>query len=136
MNYQQTGSTKLTKLMVIVAICSILVFAVMMLPKGFKDDLTLIGKGSVTVVLTHDKNLVGGTTTMALLNDVRSDYKGTVEFLAVDIATQVGQAFMREQRVRAIELVVFGPDGSRLQVLRAGITEQELRTTLDELIGQ
>lgn len=136
MNYQQAGSAKLTKLMVILGICAILAFAVMMLPKGFKSDLTLIGQGSVTAVLIHDKDLVGGTTTMALLNDVRSDYEGSVEFLAVDVATPVGQTFMREQGVSVIELVVFGPDGTRLQVLRAGITEPELRTALDGFIGQ
>lgn len=133
MNHKQAG---FAKLIVIVAICSVLALAALSLPKGFKSDLTLIGKGTVTVVLIHDKNLVGGATTMALLNDVRSNYEGSVEFLAADIATPEGHTFMRDQRVKAIELVVFGPDGSRLQVLRAGITEQELRTALNGFIGQ
>jgi len=135
MNFKQTGSIKI-KLVVIVAICSVLAFAILSLPKGFKSDLTLIGKGTATVVLIHDKNLVGAATTMALLNDVRSDYEDSVEFLAADIVTPEGQAFMRQQSVGVIELVVFGPDGTRLQVLRAGITEQELRTALDELTDQ
>lgn len=134
MNNRQAGSAKLIKLAVIVAICSILVIAVMLLPKGFKNDLSLVGQGLVSVVLAHDKNLVGGTTTMALLNKVRSDYEGKVEFLAVDIATPVGQAFVRQQGVRAIDLVMFSRQGSRLRVLNGGISEQELRSALDEVL--
>lgn len=136
MNDQQKGSAKLIKLAVILAICGVIATAVMLLPKGFKNDLTLIGQGSPSVVLVHDKNLVGGTTTMALLNKVRPDYKGKVVFLAVDIVTPTGQAFMQEQAVRAIDIVVFGPDGSRQQVLKGGVNEQELRSTLDATIKQ
>lgn len=134
MNHQKPGSGKSIKLIVIVAICSILVVAVMLLPKGFKDDLSLIGHGSVSVVLTHDKNLVDSTTMMELLNKVRSDYKDNVEFLAVDIATPTGQTFLREQNVGVINLVIFSPDGSRKRVVNGRIGEQELRSILDDVL--
>ncbi len=134
MDYHQKGSAKLVKLGVMLAICSILVIAVMLLPKGFKDDLSLVGQGTVSVVLTHDKNLVGGTTMMALLNDIRPDYQGRVQFLAVDVVTPVGQAFLQEQRVGLINLVIFGPDGTRDRVLSGNTTEQQLRAVLDEVL--
>lgn len=135
MNYKQAGSSKLVTLVIILAVCGILVIGVMLMPKGFKDDLSVIGQGSVSVVLVHDKNLVAGTETMALLNKIRPDYEGTVDFLAVDIDTPIGQAFIREQRVNVIDLVIFGQDGSRQQVVNAGVGERALRSALNEMVS-
>jgi hypothetical protein len=135
MTYAQTGSAKQTNLFIILFICVILVAAAMLLPKGFSDDLSIIGQGSVVVVLTHEKNSVDGILKMDLLNTVRSDYEGKVEFLAVDVNTPEGQTFMRQHGVGAIVLVLFGPDGSRRNVLGAGIGEQELRSVLDGILS-
>ena len=122
-------------LAVIIAVCGILAAAVMLMPKGFKDDLSLIGQGSVSVVLVHDKNLVAGTTTMELLNKVRSDYEGTVNFLAVDVVTPIGRTFMREQGVNVIDLVVFDQDGAMKRVMSGGgLSEQQLRSVIDDLL--
>ncbi|MFT7389699.1 MAG: hypothetical protein ACI8VC_002971 [Candidatus Endobugula sp.] len=135
MYYSQTGSAKWMTLAVIIAVCGILAAAVMLMPKGFKDDLSLIGQGSVSVVLVHDKNLVAGTTTMELLNKVRSDYEGTVNFLAVDVVTPIGRTFMREQGVNVIDLVVFDQDGAMKRVMSGGgLSEQQLRSVIDDLL--
>jgi len=122
-------------LAVVAGICGLLFLMYSMLPKGFKDDLTLIGQGAVSVVLTHDKNLLDSVQTMELLNEVRSDYEGRVEFLAVDIATPVGQGFVREQRVGAVNLVIFGPDGARREVVDYRLTAQQLRSVLDAALS-
>ena len=135
MTYAQTGSARQTNLFIILFACVILVAAAMLLPKGFSDNLSIIGQGSVVVVLTHDKNAVGGMLMMDLLNKVRSDYDGKVELLAVDVNTVEGQAFTRQQGVGAIVLVLFGPEGSRRDVLGAGIGEQELRSALDNILS-
>ncbi len=135
MTYTQTGSARHTNLVIILFVCVILVAAAMLLPKGFSDNLSIIGQGSVVVVLTHDKNTAGGVVTMDLLNKVRSDYKGKVDFLAVDVNTQKGQVFTRQQGVGANVLVMFDPDGSRRDVLGGGIGEQELRTALDDILS-
>ncbi|GJM05371.1 MAG: hypothetical protein DHS20C09_13620 [marine bacterium B5-7] len=134
MTYAQTGSAKLTNFVIILVICVILVAAAMLLPKGFSEDLSIIGKGSVVVVLTHDKNSVNGMEMMDLLNKVRSDYKGKVDFLAVDVNSPKGQAFIQQQRVGTIVLVLFGPDGSRGDVIGGDIGEQELRSALDNIL--
>ena len=107
----------------------------MLLPKGFSDDLSKIGQGSVVLVLTHDKNTVGGMVAMELLNAVRSDYEGKVDFLAVDVNTLQGQDFTRQQGVGAVVLVLFGPDGSRRDVLGADISEKELRSVLNAILS-
>lgn len=131
MNFKQTGSAKLIKLAVVLAVCGILAFAVSLLPKGFKDDLSLIGQDSVSVVLVHDKNLVASTKMMELLNKVRSEYEGKVLFLAVDIDTPTGNRFSREQRVGVVDLVIFDGNGERLDVLDGNTSEQALRLALD-----
>ncbi len=131
MTFHQNGSARRVNLIIMVVVCALLAVAVMLLPKGFSDDLSKIGQGSVVVVLTNDKNTVGGMESMVLLNTVRSDYEGKVEFLVVDVNTPEGQAFTRQQAVGAVVLVVFGPDGSRQGVLAGGIDEKELRSALD-----
>ena len=136
MTFGQTGSAKLTNFAIIIAICVILFVAVILLPKGFSDDLTIIGKGSVAVVLTHDKNSMNGIEMMDLLNKVRSDYKGEVEFLVVDVNTVKGQTFMQQQRVGAIVLVLFDPDGTRGDMIGGDIGEQELRSAFDSILSK
>jgi hypothetical protein len=135
MTYTQAGSATRTSLIVVLVVCALLATAVMLLPKGFSGNLSKIGQGSVVVVLTHDKNTVGSMQFMALLNKVRSDYAGKVDFLAVDIATSEGQAFIRQQGVGAAVLVMFGPDGVRRGVLGGGIAEKDLRSTLDVILS-
>ena len=135
MNDKQTGPAKLIKLGVILAVFGVIVVGVLLLPKGFKDDLSVIGQGGASVVLTHDKNLVGGTTTMALLNKVRPDYADKVNFLAVDVNTPIGRNFMQQQQVGPIALVMFGLDWSRQAVFRRGVSEADLRLTLNKLLS-
>ena len=135
MNYIQAGSATRTSLIVVFVVCAFLAVAVMLLPKGFSDDLSKIGQGSVVVVLTHDKNTVGSMQVMELLNKVRSDYAGKVDFLVVDIATREGQDFIREQGVFDVVLVLFGEDGARRGVLGGGIGEKNLRSALDGILS-
>ena len=135
MTYTQTGSARHTNLVIILIVCVILVAATMLLPKGFSDDLSKIGQGSVVLVLTHDKNFVGGTEAMVMLNTLRSDYEGRVIFLAIDVNTPQGQAFTRQQGMGAEVLILFGPDGSRRNVFGAGISEKEMRSVLDKYLS-
>lgn len=135
MTYTQTGSTTRTSLIVVLVIGGLLAVAVMLLPKGFSDDLSKVGQGSAVVVLTYDKNLVASMQNMELLNKVRSDYAGKVEFLAVDINTREGQAFSRRQGVGAVVIVLFGPDGARQAVLYSGIGEMRLRSEIDTILS-
>jgi hypothetical protein len=132
----KTGIARYTNLIIIIAVCLILAAAVMLLPKGFSDDVSKIGQGSVVLVLTHDKNTVGGMLAMDMLNKVRSDYENRVEFLAVDVNTVQGRAFIRQQGVVSVVLVLFGRDGSKQSVLNAGISEKELRVALDDVLSR
>ena len=116
-------------------IAVLLVIAFLMLPRGFSDDLSRIGQGNNVVVLTHNKEAVQSLDLMTLMNDVRADYAGQIEFLAVDIDTEVGKAFMEHEQIGGSALLLFGPDGARRGVLVSVRDQQTLRAALDNAFG-
>lgn len=135
MIYTQNGFARHNYVVIVLVVGVLLAAATMLLPKGFSEDLSKIGQGSVVLVLTHDKNYMGGAAAMEMLNTVRSDYEGRVDFLAIDVNTPKGQAFTRLQGVGAEVLILFGPDGSRRDVFRAGIGQEQLRSVLDSALS-
>lgn len=133
MTYNQTGAVSRTVLFTILGASAFLAIAVMLLPKGFSDDLSKIGQGMATVVLTHDNNSAGSLSIMTLLNKVRSDYSEKVEFLVVNVNTREGQIFRQQQNVDAIVLVFFSSNGKKLGTISNTMSEIELRSVLDKL---
>jgi len=133
MTYRQTGSASRTTLFVILVVGAFLAVAIVLLPKGFSDDLSKIGQGVAAVVLTHDKGSTRSLDLMTLLNKVRSDYTGKVEFFVVDVNSRQGQMFIQKQNVAAIALVFFSPNGEKRAMLGHGNDESELRSKLDKL---
>lgn len=131
----QSGSALRSTLITVAVIVVLLAFAAMQLPQGFSDDLSRIGQGRSVVVLTHNKEAVQSANLMDLMNDIRGDYEDRVEFLAVDIGTREGEAFLRRQQVGASVLVLFGPGGERRGVLADIRNEQDLRRALDKAFG-
>ena len=130
MNRTQTGSALRTTLITIAATIAVLAFLITRLPQGFSDDLSKIGRGSNIAVLVHNKSTVRSQNLMSLLNQVRPDYAGKVEWLVADIDTESGKAFVREQQVKDSILVFFGPDGTRRGVLEGAVDENGLRVAL------
>ena len=112
MKYKQTGSVARTALITLVAIAAFLAVAIMLLPKGFSSDTSVIGQGSHVVVLAHNKDSVQSLTLMDLLNKVRSEYSSRIEFRVIDMNTPQGQAFLQQQLVQLGSLLFFAPDGT------------------------
>lgn len=127
----QTGSAARTTTIVVTVIAMFIVAAVMLLPKGFKSDLSVIGQGSPVVVLAHNKDSVQSLNLMSMLNKVRADYEGQMEFRVVDNGTPQGRAFISKQQVNLGALLLFGPDGTRQRVVSGINNEELLRSTLD-----
>lgn len=135
MRHNESGSALRSSLITVGIIAALLVIAFMMLPRGFSDDLSHIGQGGNVVVLTHNKEAVQSLDLMTLMNKVRGDYDGRIEFLAVDIDTEAGQTFMERERIGGSALLLFGPDGARRGVLVSVRDEQTLRAALDNAFG-
>ena len=134
MNYTQTGSATRTTLITLAAIVAFLLIAILLLPKGFSGDISIIGQGSRVVVLAHNKDSVQSLTLMGLLNNVRSEYSNRIEFRVVDMNTPQGQAFLQQQQVQLGSLLFFAPNGTRQRVVGNIDDETELRSNLDAFL--
>ena len=135
MRYIHTGSAARTTLITLVAIVAFLVVAIMLLPKGFSSDTSVIGQGSHVVVLAHNNESMYSLNLMDSLNKVRSEYSDRIEFRVVDMNTPQGQAFLQQQQVRSVSLLFFAPDGTRQRVVSNIDDETELRASLNSIFN-
>lgn len=135
MRRAQTGSALRSSLTTLGVISVLLAIAFAMLPEGYSTDLSRIGQGSNAVVLVHNREAAQSLELMALLDQVRPDYSGRVEFLVVEAETEQGKAFMRQQQVGGGLLLLFGPDGVRRGTLVGVHEEQALRAAFDNAFG-
>jgi hypothetical protein len=102
------------------------------LPRGvFSTDLSRIGQGTPALVVARDANYLAGAQVMDLINSVRPEYEGRVEFLAAHLGHPDGQAFARRHEMQDAVVVVFGADGSPSARLVVPQTAEELRAALD-----
>lgn len=91
--------------------------AVMNLPRGYSDDLSRIGKGKAAVVLVRDKNAVQSFDLIEVMNGLRDQYAGQVEFLLTDFNTPEGRAFIAANSAARVTLVVLDANGKMANVL-------------------
>lgn len=96
-----------------------LVFAVVSLPKGYSDDLSVIGKGQRVVVVIHDSKKFQSVDFLSLMNSLRDEHQGRIIFCVADIKDKKGAAFAKEQQVTPPSLLLFAEDGARLGNIRA-----------------
>jgi hypothetical protein len=108
---------------------------VMNLPKGYSDDLSRIGKGKPAVVLVRDKAAVQSFELMNLLNGIRGQYDGQVEFLLTDFDTPEGRAFMKANNAARASLVLFDAGGKPVNILYAPQTAGTLQQQIGGMIG-
>ena len=110
------------------------VVTVMNLPRGYSDDLSHIGKGKAAVVLVRDKNAVQTFDLMEVMNGIRDQYAGQVEFLLTDFDTAQGRAFIAANGAARATLVLLDANGKLVKVLyppqTAGNVQQEIAAVL------
>jgi len=102
-----------TALLIIV----VLVFAINKLPRGFSEDLSVIGQGGPVAVIVHNKEDMRSQYLMTMLDEVRGDYSDRIEFRIADTSVRLGSTFSAAQRVSGATLVLFGTDGRRIVAL-------------------
>lgn len=130
MTSTQTGFAWRSVLITMTVVVALVAILINFLPKGYKDDLSGIGKGTGAVVLIHNKNGVKSLELMGVVDRVRSDFEDRVDFLIAEVDTASGQAFMQSQQVTNVGLVFFSADGKRLRFVDGPIDKEALRTAL------
>lgn len=106
------------------------------LPKGsYPTDLSSIGQGKAVLVLAVDSAYTGGASVMELLNDIRHDFAGSVQFLVASLALPNGQAFAQQHQVGDGAVLLFNAQGQRVAVLYTPQTQDQLRQALQQALG-
>ena len=99
---------------VLLVITALLTLFVALIPRGYDTDLTRIGKGQPTAVLTHDPGFLASSELMEGVNGLRKDFEPATLFLVADFGTPQGRRFAEEQSVSFGVLVLFDAHGRRL----------------------
>jgi hypothetical protein len=102
---------------------------------GYPTDLSRVGAGRPVLVLTHDHNSVGSAEVMELMNGIRADYDGRVDFLVAPLALPHAQAFAQRNAARQGTVLLFAADGRRVGVLHMPESADELRRALAQAFG-
>jgi hypothetical protein len=124
-----------SKWLTLLLIVAALAFVVVMLPRGFSEDLSVIGQGKNVVVVVHDKEGVQSMNLMSMVNKVRGEYADRIEFRVADANTKEGLAFAEKHQVPSASLILFARDGHRLGIVDGESGAQDpdaLRKTLDQ----
>jgi hypothetical protein len=104
---------------------------IMNLPRGFSDDLTRIGKGKAAVVLVRDKSAVQSFDLIDMMNGIRDQYAGKVEFLLTDFNTPEGRAFMTANGAERVTVTVFDANGSKVNILYPPQTAESMQQAIE-----
>lgn len=106
------------------------------LPGGaYPTDLSRVGAGRPVLVLAHDTNYVGGAEVMELMNGIRTDYAGRVDFLVAHLAMADAQAFAARHAASDGTVLFFAADGRRVGVLYKPKSADELRSAMTQAFG-
>lgn len=133
MTVRQKGAALRSSLITIAIVVAALAIAATQLPRGFSGDVSVIGQGAPVVVLVHNKESVQSQTLMTLLNRVRTDYGGRVEFVVVDIVTGAGKSFLDAHRLDdSVALILFDGNGGMRGVVPNVEDEVRLRSLLND----
>lgn len=107
----------------------------MNLPRGYSDDLSLVGKGKVAVVLVRDKSVVQSSDLLEVLNTVRDQYAGQVEFLLTDFDSAEGRAFIADKGAARATLAVLDGDGKMASLLSPPQTVASVEQAITSAAG-
>ena len=123
-----------TKALTVVVLVGVAVIFVWLLPKGFSQDFSLIGKGQNIVVMVHHPQLVDSGNNMSVVSrGLRDEYQGRVTFLVADVFTAEGQQFVKAHQVEnSTGLVFFGSSGEKLKVVYGEQSEASLRKNIND----
>jgi hypothetical protein len=108
--------------------------AAMNLPRGFSDDLSRVGQGKAAVVLVRDKNAVESFDMMEVMNGLRDQYAGQVEFLLTDFNTPEGRAFISANNAARVTMVVLDANGKAVSVLHPKQTTESVQQAIDSVL--
>ena len=101
-----------------------------------EHDLSVVGNGVPTVVQIHDPNCQLCNQLKANLKQVKSDYKGEIQFKSANINTQKGRVFANKHRVARVTLLFFDSRGNQVNVIQGVTPTEDIRLALNALASR
>ena len=122
------------KLLTVIVLLGVAVTFITLLPRGFSQDFSLIGKGDNIVVMVHNPQLVdSGNNMSAISRTLRDEYKGRVTFLVADLFITQGKEFIKTYDIEnTTALAFFAPNGEKIKVLYGQQSVESLRKNMDD----
>ncbi len=106
------------------------------LPSGaYPTDLSRIGTGQPALVLAFDMNYGGGMAVMELMNEIRGEYTGKVDFLVAHLGMADGQAFANKHGASDGTIMLFTANGTPSGKLYHPQSVDALRQALNNALG-
>ncbi len=110
-------------------------FGVTLLPKGYSEDLSVIGSGTNVAVLVHNKEGVRSMNLMNQIDVIRDNYQGRIEFRIAESGSQQGAEFAQRNMAGDATLVLFKGDGTTAGKVGNFDNAESLAKTLDQIFG-
>lgn len=121
-----------SKLLTVVVLIGVAIFAVSLLPRGYSQDISLIGKGDKVVVLLQEPFTVDGQENVDAMNELRDEYDGRVKFILADKKVEQGKKFAELYDINSTAFVFFAPNGERINTLYGGQSAAALRDNINK----
>ena len=121
-----------SKLLTILVLVGVGVVAVSLLPKGYSQDISVIGKGERVVVLFHDPFTVDSQKNMDMMNEIRGEYEGRVRFVVADGKVEQGKKFTELYDVKSTAFVFFEANGELVNTIYGRHKPDELRKFINQ----
>lgn len=125
----------MTKWVVLGLILLMAVIAVKILPRGYSDDLTRVGKGQPTIVLIREKNAVQSFDLLTVMDALRDQYAGKVEFLLSDYGTGETSMFLEKYKASKVTLVMLDGSGKLVKILYPPQTVDSVKQEIADGFG-
>ena len=119
------------KLLTAVVLLGVGAIAISLLPRGYSQDISVIGKGGNVVVLLQEPFTVDGQENMDAMNVLREEYEGRVTFIVADKKVEQGIKFSEIYGINATGFIFFAPNGDRLGVTYGQQSTDELRKNIN-----
>ena len=121
-----------SKLLTVVVLVGVAAVAISLLPRGYSQDIFLIGKGDKIVVLFQEPFTVDGQENMDAMNEVRSEFEGRVKFIVADKKVEQGMKFTELYDIDSTAFIFFAPDGKKIDTIYGRLKADSLRKHLNQ----
>ncbi len=124
------GNSAWTRWGSVAVVIALVGVAIMLLPRGFDTDLSLIGAGAPVVVLVHDNGSSASLALMEVLDELRDEHTHA-RYVIADVNMPDGQSFARSHGYVPATVLVYDSRGRLVSNQHAPADTSSVRTAIE-----